>query len=169
MAALVTKLSELPLPDKPRTTLNVGVIAGGTSINTIAPQASLELDLRSEDPEALLRLIQSVQTLVEQANYPEVQVQTEIIGQRPAGEIPQDHPLVKLTESALVEQGIQPNLSIGSTDANIPLSRGLPAVTIGLTSGKGAHTTNEYVETAPLAGGMEHLAIIVRGVWSALA
>ncbi len=169
LAALVTKLSELPLPDKPRTTLNVGVIAGGTSINTIAPQASLELDLRSEDPEALLRLIQSVQTLVEQANYPEVQVQTEIIGQRPAGEIPQDHPLVKLTESALVEQGIQPNLSIGSTDANIPLSRGLPAVTIGLTSGKGAHTTNEYVETAPLAGGMEHLAIIVRGVWSALA
>ena len=155
LAALVTKLAELPLPTDPRTTLNVGVISGGTSINTIAPQATLELDLRSEDPEALQTLIQSVQALVEEAGKTEIQVQAEIIGHRPAGDIPVDHSLVKLAESALVEQGIQPYLSIGSTDANIPLSHGLPAVTIGLTTGKGAHTSTEFIETEPLAKGME--------------
>ncbi|MBC8496064.1 MAG: M20/M25/M40 family metallo-hydrolase, partial [Chloroflexi bacterium] len=161
LAALVTNLNEIPLPKDPRTTLNVGMISGGTSINTIAPQASLELDLRSEDPEALQTLVQSVEALVEEADGAEVQMQAEVIGQRPAGEIPGDHPLVKLAESALIEQGIQPHLSIGSTDANIPLSRGLPAVTVGLTTGKGAHTIQEYIETGPLAQGLEQLLMLV--------
>jgi len=169
LADLIQKLSGLPLPIDPRTTLNVGVISGGTSINTIAPMASLELDLRSEDPEALHTLIKSVQDLVEEVNRPEVHIKADIIGQRPAGEIPVDHPLVKLADTALGEQGIQPHLSIGSTDANIPLSQGLPAITIGLTTGKGAHTTNEFIETAPLANGMEQLTAIVQKVWSVLA
>ena len=161
LAALVTKLAELPLPKNPRTTLNVGVISGGTSINTIAPRASLELDLRSEDPVALQTLIQRVQALVEEADKPKVKVRAEVIGNRPAGEIAPDHPLAKMAESALASQGIQPNLSIGSTDANIPLSRGLPAVTIGLTTGKGAHTVGEFIEIKPLANGLEQLVELV--------
>ncbi len=165
LAALVTKLTELPLPNDPRTTLNVGMISGGTSINTIAPRASLELDLRSEDPEALQTLVQSVQALVEEANKPEVQMQAEVIGQRPIGGIPEDHPLVKLAGSALLEQGIEPHLSIGSTDANIPLSRGLPAVTIGLTKGGGAHTSNEYIEIKPIGKGLEQLVNVVVGAF----
>ncbi len=166
LAALVTKLGKIDLPKDPRTTLNVGVISGGTSVNTIAPGASLELDLRSEDPEALQTLINNVQALVEQANQPRVQVKTEIIGQRPAGQIPTDHPLVELAKSALSEQGLQVHLSIGSTDANIPLSRGLPAVTIGLTSGKGAHTSNELIETEPLAQGLEQILSVVVGAFN---
>ncbi|MBC8505606.1 MAG: M20/M25/M40 family metallo-hydrolase [Anaerolineales bacterium] len=169
LSALVTKLTELSLPKNPRTTLNVGVISGGTSINTIAPQASLELDLRSEDPEALQTLSQNVHALVEEANQPKVQARAEIIGQRPTGEIPEDHPLVKLAKSALAEQRVQVHLSIGSTDANIPLSRELPAVTIGLTTGKKAHTSEEFIETEPLTKGLAQLATIVVGLFNTLS
>lgn len=165
LAALVTKLAKINLPKDPRTTLNVGVISGGTSVNTIAPGASLELDLRSEDPEALQTLILNVQNLVELANQPGVQVKSEIIGQRPAGQIPTDHSLVELAKSALTEQGLQVHLSIGSTDANIPLNRGLPAVSIGLTHGRSAHTSKEFIETEPLARGLAQLFSVVVGAF----
>jgi len=163
LAALITHLAQLKLPEKPRTSLNVGVIQGGTSVNTIAPEASLELDLRSEDPQALETLIGQVQTLMEQANHPgQIQFTTEMIGNRPAGEIPPDHPLVKLAIDCLAEQEVQPQLSIGSTDANVPLSQGLPAVCIGLTTGGGAHTAKEYINTPPLEKGLAQLVMLIK-------
>ena len=67
----------------------------------------------------------------------------EIIGQRPAGEISAEHPLVKLAVNCMHEQGLSGVLTAGSTDANIPLSRGIPAVVMGITTGGGAHTTHE--------------------------
>ncbi len=124
LSTLVTELTALELPKQPRTSLNVGVISGGTSINTIAAQAHLELDLRSEDPETLQNLVAQVEALVLAADRPSVKFEAEIIGQRPAGEIPTDHPLVKLAVETLEAQGRRPHLNIGSTDANIPLSRG---------------------------------------------
>jgi acetylornithine deacetylase/succinyl-diaminopimelate desuccinylase-like protein len=62
-------------------------------------------------------------------------------------------------------QGLQPNLTVGSTDANVPLSRGLPAVTIGLSTGFGAHTVNEYISTQPLSQGLAQLYEVVEGVF----
>jgi tripeptide aminopeptidase len=166
LARLVTRLIAISIPQQPRTTINVGMINGGISVNTIAPEAYLELDLRSEAGEALERLSDQVLELVEAANSGEVQATAEVIGERPQGAIPANHPLTRLAMACLEAQGIQPQLNIGSTDANIPLSRGLPAVCIGLTTGSGAHTTGETIDTRPLGKGMEQLVMLVEGVFS---
>ena len=169
LATLIERLSSLDLPSEPRTSLNVGVIQGGTSVNTIAAEAHLELDLRSEDAKTLTELTQQVENMVREANRSDVGVTAETIGQRPAGEIPADHPLVRLAVRALEAQRIQPCLNIGSTDANIPLSRGLAAISVGLTSGGGAHTINEYIHTEPLGDGLEQVYHIITKVFETLA
>lgn len=161
LAGLVTQLTAIDLPADPRTSLNVGVIQGGTTVNTVAAQASLELDLRSVDPGSLADLARRVENLVGASNREGVRFQAEIIGQRPAGSIPADHPLVELAMQTLVAQGIQAKLNIGSTDANIPLSRGLPAVCVGLTYGSGAHTVKEYIQTPPLGQGIAQVVDLV--------
>ena len=170
LAGLVVKLDALPLPRQPRTSLNVGLISGGTSVNTIAAQASLELDLRSEGRQELQELVDQVEALVNQANRAgEVQMRAEVIGERPAGGIPADHPLVNLAVMALQAQGIPAYLNIGSTDANLPLGLGLPAVTIGLTRGGGAHTLGEFIEVSPLAQGLKQLFILVKEAFTLTA
>ena len=165
LAKLVNQLLALPLPREPRTTLNVGVIAGGTTVNTIAAQAHLELDLRSESVEALAVLVAQVDTLVAVANHPGVQVSAEVIGSRPAGSIPDQHPLVQLALSALRDQGLEARTGIGSTDANIPLSRGISAICTGISTGGNAHTTEEFINTQPVGQGLEHLFAIVRNIY----
>ena len=165
LSTLVTQLTAIPLPDNPRTTMNVGRMGGGTSINAIAADAWLELDLRSESPQVLTELAQTVEQLIETANRPDVQVEAEVIGRRPAGELPVGHPLVRLAEDCLKEQGLEPRLMIGSTDANVPLSRGLPAVVLGVTNGAGAHTLGEYIYTEPVERGMQQLVQFVSRVW----
>jgi len=162
LTGLVSKLTALPIPSIPRTTLNVGKIAGGTSVNTIASQASLELDLRSEGSEALQDISQQVEQLASELDAPDVHVQIEVIGQRPGGEIADNHPLVLHAKESLWEQDIEPVLTIGSTDANLPLSMGLPAVTIGLTNGTSAHTVHEYILTEPIKKGIEQLAALTQ-------
>lgn len=168
LAKLITRLTPLTAPTEPRSSLNVGVINGGTSVNTIAPEAHLELDLRSEGEKALLNLTRQVEALVKATDRPDVKVSYEIIGKRPAGEIPSTHPLIRLVRRCLLEQDIQPNLTIGSTDANVPLSRGLPAVCLGLSTGYGAHTVNEYINIQPLARGLAQLAAVVEGAFQEL-
>jgi len=165
LAGLITRLCALPLPSQPRTSLNVGVISGGTTVNSIAAQADCLLDLRSEGDESIAYVASQVEGLVEAGNRSGVQLSWELAGTRPAGELPQDHPLVKLAVSCLEAQGIQPLLNIGSTDANLPLSRGLPAICIGLTSGGGAHTTGEYIHTLPLLQGLGQLLTLVEGAF----
>jgi tripeptide aminopeptidase len=166
LARLVTQLDSLVLPLQPRTSLNVGVMQGGTSVNTISAEAHIELDLRSEAVETLTNLIGQVESLFAAANRSNVTITPEIIGQRPAGDISQDHPLVRLAMSCLEVHGLRPRLNIGSTDANIPLSRGLPAVCIGLTNGGGAHTTHEYILTQPVAIGLDQLTQVVKGAFA---
>lgn len=168
LAELTTRLTALKVPSRPRSSLNVGVISGGTSVNTIAPEAHLELDLRSEGSDALSELVQQVEETVESIEKPGVKVGLDLIGQRPAGKLASNHPLVQIAKRALQSRGIRPNLTIGSTDANIPLSRGLPAITVGLSTGFGAHTINEYVHTQPLFLGLGHLVDIVQGVFAEL-
>ncbi len=166
LARLAAQLDALALPRTPRTSLNVGVFRGGVSINTIAPQAHLELDLRSESPEMLQWLSRQVNFLVGQANRPGVRITLENIGQRPGGEISASHPLVRLASECLQAQGVPPRLSIGSTDANIPLSRGYPAICIGLTRGSHAHTRKEYIEIPPLSQGMAALSTLLERIWT---
>jgi len=165
LSRLIGQLDALKLPSKPRTTMNVGKVHGGTSINVIPAEAWLELDLRSEGPEELVELVDTVEKLIETMNRQGVSVETEVIGERPAGEIPADHLLVKLAQTCLNRQGLDAVLTSGSTDANIPLSRGYPALVLGVTTGGGAHTKDEYIETAPIEKGMVQLVDFVRRVW----
>jgi acetylornithine deacetylase/succinyl-diaminopimelate desuccinylase-like protein len=134
-------------------------------VNAIAGEAHLELDLRSEEIEALEDLSSQVEALIEAGRQPRVEVISEVTGQRPAGEIPLDHPLVQLAIRCVETQGVQPRFNIGSTDANIPLSRGLPAICIGLTTGCNAHTTREAIQIAPLAHGLAQLMMLVREIF----
>ncbi len=168
LTALSTRITALELPRTPRTTLNIGVISGGSSVNTIAAEAMLELDLRSESDEMLEALAGQVEQIVREARKPGVTVETEIISQRPSGEIPPEHPLVRLAQECLRAAGIEPRLNTGSTDANLPLSLGLPAVTIGLTTGGRAHTVHEFINLAPLEKGMEQVARLVNKAWETL-
>ncbi len=161
LARLVTQLTSLPMQSNPRTSLNVGLISGGTGVNVLAPEATLELDIRSESPEVLKTLVHRVEELIRSTNREGVKSEMEVIGRRPAGEIPEDHPLVKLAEDCLAEQGLKATFTAGSTDANIPLSRGYPAIVLGITTGSGAHTVHEYIDIAPVEKGMRQLVRFV--------
>jgi len=154
LASLVTRLTELRLPRQPRTTMNVGTFGGGTGINVLAAEAKCELDLRSEDPKALAKLIHQVEDLLKNSDREGVRITAEIIGERPAGEIPADHALVQLAVNCTSEQGVNAVLTSGSTDANIPLSQGIPAVVMGISTGGGAHTLQEYINVEPVEKGM---------------
>lgn len=158
LASLTSKIAALELPKSPRTTLNVGKILGGTSVNTIAGDASIELDMRSESPAALAELVSAVDALIVAANRPEVRVDAMTIGARPAGEVSANHSFVKLAADCTRAQGLDMSLVGGSTDANVPLSRGIPAVVMGVTRGGGAHTVNEFVETDFVERGMAALS-----------
>ena len=155
LASLVTQLTAIRLPRQPRTTMNVGTFGGGTGINVVASEALCELDLRSEDPKALMKLTHQVEELFKNADREGVKMMAEIIGERPAGEISTDHPLVELAVKCTREQGLNAALTIGSTDANVPLSRGIPAVVMGITTGGGAHTPHEYIDIDPVGKGMD--------------
>ena len=161
VARLINQITQLSLPTRPRTTLNVGLISGGTSVNALASEAVFKLDLRSEDNKRLQALAGQVEALVQAICRPEVSATSVQIGNRPGGRIPASHPLVQLAKRCLMDQGIHPYLGIGSTDANAPLSRGYPAVCIGLSTGGRAHTLDEYIETGPLSKGLAQLAALV--------
>lgn len=165
LAKLIVQLTSLELPVHPRTTINVGKISGGTSVNVIASEATLDLDLRSEGQDALAELISRVEKLIQNANKPEVRMEAKVIGQRPAGEVSPEHPLVRLGEDCLRDQGVTPILTSGSTDANIPLSKGYPAVVLGISTGGSAHTVHEFIHVEPVIFGMEQLLDFVQRVW----
>jgi acetylornithine deacetylase/succinyl-diaminopimelate desuccinylase-like protein len=165
LTVLSTRFTALELPRQPRTTLNVGVISGGSSVNTIAAEAMLELDLRSESAAALKTLAGQVEQIVHSVQKPGVQIELETIGKRPSGELSEKHKLVKLAQACLGSVGIEARLSIGSTDANLPLSLGYPSITIGLTTGGKAHSVHEYINIAPLEKGVEQLVRLVSQAW----
>lgn len=161
LAALVTQLTAMRLPRAPRTTMNVGTISGGTGVNVLASEAKCELDLRSEDPNILAKLADQVEELIIHASRAGVKIMAEVIGERPAGGISAEHEFVQLAVKCTQEQGLKVILTTGSTDANIPLSQNIPAVAMGITTGGGAHTTNEYIDINPLKKGMESLVRFV--------
>ncbi len=165
LTRLIGSLTSLRLPSKPRTTMNVGRIHGGTSINVIPAEAWLELDLRSEGPAELAELVDKVERLIETVSRPGVSMEANVIGERPAGEMSPDHPFIKLAQTCLREQGMDAVLTSGSTDANIPLSKGYPALVLGVTNGGGAHTKNEFIDVRPVEKGMEQLVRFVEKVW----
>ncbi len=155
MGRAISKLADIQVPKMPKTTFNVGIVSGGTSVNTIAESASILVDFRSDSPEELAQLVAQMKTFVEQAIQEEnarwessdlVYAEYEKIGDRPAGVQSPDSPIVKAAWEAALLVGIEPELrDETSTDANIPISLGIPAITIG-RGGKegGVHTVSEW-------------------------
>ena len=166
----VAALFRIPLPLQPRATLNVGTIAGGTSVNAIPSRAVVKVDLRSSHPGQIENLEQQLRRAVAQAcdeaqarsSGGRLQHNIALIGSRPAGELPASSPLLAAIRAVDAQLGIQAQTQIASTDANIPLSLGLEAVSLGAGgNGGGAHTVGEWFEPAGREQALQRLALLI--------
>lgn len=156
LARLIAALAEIELPAGDRTTYNVGVISGGTSVNTIAAEASCLLDLRSESGQGLEQIESQVRRLAAAASASEgISLDFELVGDRAGGRLAADHWLIALVESCAAATGVVIKWEAGSTDANVPLSHGAPAVCLGFGQGKNLHTVQEEVDTTPVGSALE--------------
>lgn len=160
LSELICQLYRQNVPDKEnaKTTFNVGTISGGTSVNTIAQSASITYEYRSDDQECLRIMADQFHHILETAKNMDADFSVKSIGNRPCGGIIDEKhhaTLIKRCRDALRSVYSQePVLCSGSTDANIPLSMGIPAVTFGLYRGGGAHTRQEFVELDSLTPGL---------------
>ncbi|GAC1431855.1 MAG: M20/M25/M40 family metallo-hydrolase [Ktedonobacteraceae bacterium] len=157
LGRIITAIADLNVPKVPKTTFNVGLIEGGTSVNTIAPSASAIIDLRSTDVATLNQLAEKVRTIVEHKAGPGLHTEIEVLGERPAGARSQTDPLVQLASKILQWVGIEPIYAASSTDANIPISLNIPALCVGVTYAGRAHTIEEYIQIPPIADGVAQL------------
>jgi len=157
MAETVRGMYAVEVPSEPKTTYAASVVSGGTSVNSIPDQVTLEIDMRSGDPEALAALEAAVLAAADAAVAGEnaarsvkagaIVLDRQLIGDRPAGTTPADHPLVQTALAASRAAGFEPRLDDSSTDSNIPMSLGIPALTIGTGAGGGrTHSLKEYLE-----------------------
>ncbi len=170
LSRLIAELDAIPLPRSPKTTLNVGMINGGVSVNTIAPEASCLLDLRSIDESALRRLSDRVTRLVDRSNRGDsVVYAAESIGERPAGVVAADSQIVQIAASTLAVLGLEPSFDASSTDANVPIAAGIPAVCIGLTTGGNVHRVDEFIDLEPVAKGVAQLALLTLALAESLS
>ena len=170
LSKLIAELDSIPLPRSPKTTLNVGMISGGVSVNTIAPEASCLLDLRSIDESALRRLSDRVTRLVDRSNRGDaVAYAAEPIGERPAGVVAADSPIVQIAASTLAALGLEPSFDASSTDANVPIAAGIPAVCVGLTTGGNVHRVDEFIDLEPVPNGITQLALLTLALAESLS
>lgn len=150
----IAQLSEVQVPAEPKTTFSVGVVSGGTSVNSISESASMDVDLRSESAAALAALDSAFMRAVasalaaERARWPRssvaLNVKIDTIGIRPAASQSETARIVRAAVEAARTLGFSSETGASSTDANLPMSRGIPAITIdGGGIGRGAHTLNE--------------------------
>lgn len=156
-AGAAARLASLPLPTNPRTTLSVGRIGGGLSVNSIPDAAWLEIDLRSTSTTQLDETERTIHRIAQVAADEEngkralgtraLSLRIESIGSRPCGETSVDHALVRAAVEATRLVGRHPDLALASTDANVPISQGIPAIAIG-AGGRGgdAHTRAEWFD-----------------------
>lgn len=171
LGRLITAIDDLIVPAIPRTTYNVGIIEGGISINTIANAARLWLDLRSEGPNELTRLVDQVREIIETMNQQfmvggeAVRIHVVQVGDRPAGSIDRISPVVAYADSALqLVSTDEIRYLVSSTDANIPLSLGYQAVCLGLTHSGNAHRPDEYIDVTNLPAGLTQLLLVTLAV-----
>lgn len=159
LARIMVAIAEVKVPEEPKTTFNIGIIEGGTSVNTIAASASALLDLRSTDMGMLEQLVEQMRHIILHLPGPGVGLKVEIteLGMRPAGRREREDPLIQLAARALKWIDVEPQYVAASTDANIPISLGIPAVCTGVTYGDKAHTLDEYIEIAPVEKGLAYL------------
>lgn len=167
----IAKISDLQVPAKPKTTFNVGRVGGGTSVNSIAFEAWLEMDMRSADPASLQALDARYRKAVDEALAEEnarwggrgrLTVDNELVGDRPAGNTPEDAPMVRAAISVNNALAIPNDLGAGSTESNVPMSLKIPALTIdGGGRGSGSHSLNEAFDTTDAWKGTQRALLLV--------
>jgi tripeptide aminopeptidase len=160
LVQLAADISRIVVPEEPRTTYNIGMLEGGHSINSLATQASLYLDMRSTTSVGLKELEEQVRQLVSKVDSAEI----DIIGDRPEGQLSTDHPLVAVAKEAYQAIGLRPSLERGSTDANYMLAKNIPSIVVGVTYGGNAHRLDEYIEVAPLRDGVWSVVLMVESM-----
>jgi acetylornithine deacetylase/succinyl-diaminopimelate desuccinylase-like protein len=171
----ISRLAGYPAPKEPRTTFNVGRIEGGRSVNAIPSEASMEVDLRSTAEAELQRLDaffrRAVRDAVDEENVkrrpvdPLLKLKVDLIGERPTGETPADSPLVELAIEATKFLGVDPRLDQSSTDSNLPISLGIPAITLGAggTSGS-SHSLDEWYDPRGRDLGLKRGLLVILGL-----
>jgi di/tripeptidase len=159
MGATVVEMNRIKTPAKPKTTYMTSVVGGGTSVNSIPDAIWLEVDMRSESKDELAKLDAQFLKIVDDAVAAEnaarstaqgkVSAEVKMIGDRPTGNTREDAEIVQITAAAVRAAGYQPLLGASSTDSNVPISLGIPAVTIG-SGGVGgrAHALDEWIDVA---------------------
>jgi acetylornithine deacetylase/succinyl-diaminopimelate desuccinylase-like protein len=147
----------ISVPSSPRTTYGVGVIGGGTSVNSIPFESWMDVDMRSVSPVELRKVEEQFVAMMRQAADEENQarstaqgriaVDLKLIGDRPSGETPRDSPIVQTAAATIRAMGLTPRFSSSSTDSNLPISLGIPAITID-SGGRGgrAHALDEWID-----------------------
>ena len=162
LSRLIARLYEIQVPDIGRTTYNVGTISGGTSVNTIAQSAEMLYEFRSDEREGLSIMQSHFEGIVEEFRQNGVNISLEVVGDRPCGLDVDNSPLAsRAAEAVLAHYGFDPRFTSGSTDCNIPLSLGIPAICPGCIMGAGAHTREEFVEISSLLPGLKVAAQLV--------
>jgi tripeptide aminopeptidase len=175
MGCAIFRLASYPAPKDPRTTFNVGRIEGGTSINAIPGKAAMEVDLRSAAEAELRRLDAFFRRAVREAlddenakrraGDPELKLKLDLIGERPTGETPRDSSLVELAIETTRVLGFEPRLDQSSTDSNLPISLGIPAITLGAGGSSGSsHTLDEWYDPRDRDKGLKRGLLVVLGI-----
>jgi tripeptide aminopeptidase len=168
----IVKFSSTRVPEDPRSSYNFGVVEGGTSINSIPAQAAVKVDLRSEDENELGRLESALRDAMQagakdemsawSASSDALKLEIRSLGVRPAGKLPADSPLVATVRSVDSYLGNQSQLESSSTDANVPLSLGIPAIAMGSGGrGAGTHTVDEWFDPAGRELGLKRLYLTI--------
>jgi acetylornithine deacetylase/succinyl-diaminopimelate desuccinylase-like protein len=175
MGRAISRLAGYPAPKDPRTTFNVGRIEGGTGVNSIPSRAAMEVDLRSTAESELQRLDAFFRRAMRdaadeengsrRAGNPLLQLKLELIGERPTGETPSDSLLVELALEATRILGVEPRLDQSSTDSNLPISLGIPAITLGAGGTSGcSHTLDEWYDPRDRDKGLKRGLLVVLGM-----
>jgi len=171
----ISRVVSYPTPKEPRTTFNIGRISGGESINAIPAEATMEVDLRSADDAELRRLDAFFRRAVREAAEEEnasarpgdepLQLTVDLVGERPTGETPANSFLVELAQEATRALGFQPRLEQASTDSNLPIALGIPAITIGAGGQAGSsHTLDEWYDPRDRDKGLKRGLLVMLGV-----
>lgn len=171
----VSRLASYPAPKEPRTTFNVGRIEGGTSVNSIPRTATMEVDLRSASEAELRRLDAFFRRAMKEAvndenakkraGDPELKLKLDLVGERPTGETPSDSPLVQLAIESTKMLGFEPRLDQSSTDSNLPISLGIPAITLGAGGTSGfSHTLDEWYDPRDRDKGLKRGLLVILGM-----
>jgi tripeptide aminopeptidase len=163
LARFVEQLSRVPLNEEPKSVLHVGVLSGGSSVNTIPESASARVDIRSVSSKELERLESELRAALElvTSELPAALThELRSIGDRPAGELPKDARIVQVVQAVDAQLQNQARIQRASTDANIPISRGIEAVALGTGgSGGGAHTVHEWYDPTGRELGLKRILL----------